>query len=35
MQIRKGAGPVDGRSAVRAAIGVIRIVDLVVRLTSG
>jgi hypothetical protein len=35
MQIRQGAGPVDGRRAVRAAIGVIRIVDLAVRLTDG
>jgi len=35
MQIRQGAVPVDGRRAVRAAIGVIRIVDLAVRLTDG
>lgn len=35
MQIRQGALPDGGRRVVRAAIGVFRIVDLVVRPTDG
>jgi hypothetical protein len=35
MQIRHGTSPMPGRRAVGAAVGVIRIVHLVVRLGDG
>lgn len=35
MQIAQRARPTGSRQAVRAAIGFIRVVDLVVRLTDG